>query len=155
MGGIDPASLNFLINDLARLIRSEFERRIAEERLAVTPAEARVLAHVARGGSTRQHLLAERLGVAPMSLTGFLDRLEAAGLVARVPDPDDRRAKRVGTTPAAEPVLETIGRIGAEVRAAARGDIAESDWALFYETARRAAANLSGRGGDAEEDARE
>lgn len=141
-GAINPDAINFVVNDLARLIRAEFERRIAAESLALTPAEARVLAHVARFGRTRQHLLAEGLDLAPMSLTGFLDRLEAAGLVARAPDPDDRRAKRVAVTPAAAPVLATIVRIGAEVRAAARGDIPEADWLRFHETARTAAGNL-------------
>merc|ERR1712078_54659 len=40
---IDPGSASFLVGDLARLMRLEFERRIAEEPVAVTPAEARVL----------------------------------------------------------------------------------------------------------------
>ncbi|PZQ50368.1 MAG: MarR family transcriptional regulator [Rhodovulum sulfidophilum] len=139
----DLRGLNFAIGDLARLIRAEFERRIAEAGLPITPSEARVLAHVAHAGSARQNVLAERLGLAPMSLTGFLDRLEAAGLVARETDPDDRRAKRVVATAAAAEVLAATARIGAEIRAAARGGIDEADWRRFYETALAASGNLA------------
>ena len=57
-GAINPDAINFVLNDLARLIRAEFERRIAAENLPLTPAEARVLAHVARFGRTRHGLLA-------------------------------------------------------------------------------------------------
>ncbi|TPE53904.1 MarR family winged helix-turn-helix transcriptional regulator [Amaricoccus solimangrovi] len=141
---IDPNNASFLVADLARLMRLEFERRIAEEPISVTPAEARVLAHVARGGTTRQCVLAERLGIGPMSMTGFLDRLEAAGLVARVPDSRDRRAKLVSLTEAARPVLATIARTGEAARARARGDIPEEDWRRFQEVARRVIANLRG-----------
>ncbi len=132
---IDPDSVNFVLTDLARLFRGEFERRVAEARLGVTPAEARVLAHVAREAPIRQHVLAERLGVAQMSLTGFLDRLEAAGLVERLCDPEDRRAKLVRPTPAAGPVLEGVATIGAAIRATARGAMSDAEWNAFRATA--------------------
>lgn len=139
---IDPGNASFLIGDLARLMQLEFERRIAEEPVAITSAEARVLAHVARGGRTRQHVLAERLGIGPMSLTGFLDRLEAEGLITRVLDPRDRRAKLVTLTDAAGPVLARIARAGVAARATARAGIDEQDWTLFQDVARRAVENL-------------
>lgn len=147
---IDPGSASFLIGDLARLMRLEFERRIAEEPVAVTPAEARVLAHLARGGQTRQHVLAERLGIGPMSLTGFLDRLEARGLITRVCDARDRRAKLVTLTDAAGPVLARIARAGIAARATARAGIGEEDWILFQTVARRAIENLRRTGDGAE-----
>ena len=88
---INPDSFGFLISDIGRLSRGVFEREIEAAELPVTAAEARVLAHMARCGATRQHMLAESLGMTPMSLTGFLDRLEAAELIARTADPNDRR----------------------------------------------------------------
>lgn len=142
---IDPKGLAFVIHDLARLMRGEFEQRIAREAIPVTPAEARVLAHVARCDAARQNVLAERLGIAPMTLTGFLDRLEAQGFVTRSGDPADRRAKLVSLTPGAAPILAAIARAGAETRAVAREGVGEADWLTFQEVARRAAANLSRR----------
>jgi DNA-binding MarR family transcriptional regulator len=139
---IDPENAAFVILDVARLLRGEFERRVEAARLGVTPAEARVLAHMARLGPSRQHLLAERLGVGQMSLTGFLDRLERAGLVVRSADPDDRRAKQVRLTAEAGPVLSGIAAIGQEVRAAARAGVADADWDRFGAVARAVRSNL-------------
>lgn len=140
--GIDPDSVNFLIADLARLFRGEFERRILDARLSVTPAEARVLAHLARAGAIRQTRLAERLGVAPMSLSAFLDRLEGGGLIERIADPEDGRAKLARLTAAADPVLMEIGRVAAEIRGIARGDVPEAEWQRFKALATRMRASL-------------
>ena len=43
--------------------------------------------------------LAEALGVAKAVATRSLDKLEAAKLLKRVPDPSDRRSVRLVTTP--------------------------------------------------------
>lgn len=48
----------------------------------------------------------------PSTMTGLLDRMEQDGLVARSPDPDDRRAQRILLTPegrrAKQPVLALV-----------------------------------------------
>lgn len=141
--GIDPENISFLLFDISRLMRSEFEQRVAEAGLGVTPAEARVLAHVARCQPIRQHLLADRLGIARMSITTFIDRLEGAGLLERVADPEDRRAKFVSLTAAALPIMNKLGNIGEEVRLAARGGIPDEEWEHFRKTALAIRGNLA------------
>ena len=44
----------------------------------------------------------------PRSATSVVDDLEAAGLVARHPDPNDRRATLVTLTPAGAQILTTL-----------------------------------------------
>jgi len=112
----DPDTLGFLISDVARLVRAEIERRIATAGVAVTPGEGRALANIARCGIVRQNVLAERMGVEAMTLSGYLDRLEGRGLVTRSADPADRRAKLVELTPAAEDVLAEVRAIGVAIR---------------------------------------
>ena len=112
----DSDTLGFLISDVARLVRAEIERRITAAGVAVTPGEGRALANVARCGIVRQNVLAERMGVEAMTLSGYLDRLESRGLVTRTADPADRRAKLVELTPEAEDVLEDVRAIGAAIR---------------------------------------
>jgi MarR family transcriptional regulator for hemolysin len=54
-----------------------------------------------RGDAHRsQNQLARAVGIEGPTLTRHLDQLEAAGLVRRVPHPDDRRAVRVEPTEA-------------------------------------------------------
>lgn len=109
----DPDSLGFLLNETSRLMRSNFERRIAGIGLQITTGEARALIYIAGNEGARQSVIAERMGVEPMTVCGFIDRLERLGLANRQPDPADRRAKNVRTTEAAE---ATIAALRAEAR---------------------------------------
>lgn len=50
--------------------------------------------------------LAARLQISSGAMTNRIDRLEAAGLVARAPDPDDRRGVLVLLTPAGRDLID-------------------------------------------------
>ena len=63
-----------------------------------------VMLHVSEGdGGRRMTDLAEAVVLSKSGLTSLVDRMEAAGLLERRPDPDDRRATRV--------VLSDAGRV--------------------------------------------
>lgn len=74
----------------------------------VPPAQLRVLTIVARSRHTNMSRLAEALGVVPSSASRLCDRLEATGLLRRVPDPRDRREVRLLLTPAARRLLDEL-----------------------------------------------
>ncbi|MCX5581610.1 MarR family winged helix-turn-helix transcriptional regulator [Kaistia terrae] len=124
----DP--LGLVLVDVARLLRRRFEKALENAGLGLTVAEARTLAFVSRRPGLRQSTLADELSVEPMTLVGFLDRLEAATLVERIQDPADRRAKLIRLTPNAAGVVRRIRTIGKSVREdAERGidpDVAET-----------------------------
>lgn len=69
-----------------------------------------VLATAAHGEPTSQLALAQHLGVDRTVMTYLLDDLEEAGLVARRPDPSDRRARRVVLTAAGRELLSELKR---------------------------------------------
>ncbi|HVV93638.1 MAG TPA: MarR family transcriptional regulator [Hyphomicrobiales bacterium] len=108
-------TLGFLVVEVARLLRRRYDRALDRAGLGLTHAEARTLALIGRAPGRRQASLAEALAIEPMTLTGLLDRLEAAGLVARRTDPADRRAKLVAATPKARPALGAIAAVAASV----------------------------------------
>lgn len=141
---VDPDGFGFLISDLARLIRLDIDRRIEAAGIGLTPGEARTLVYVARYGEERQNVLADRMGLEAMTLSSYLDRLERQGFVKRIPDPSDRRAKLVQLTPSAQVALETILRVGQEVRQRARGNMNEEQWHLLHEQLKVMRANFSG-----------
>jgi DNA-binding MarR family transcriptional regulator len=64
----------------------------------ITASQARALRVVARHGALRPSELSEHLSIAARSATEVIDDLEAKGLVARRPDPNDRRATLVELT---------------------------------------------------------
>jgi DNA-binding MarR family transcriptional regulator len=88
---------------------------------AVPPAQLRVLAIVANNPDTNMSRLAEALDVVPSSASRLCDRLEATGLLRRVPDPRDRREVRLLLTASARRLLEQLR----ERRRIALGDVLE------------------------------
>jgi DNA-binding MarR family transcriptional regulator len=141
---IDPNSFGFLVTDLSRLVRAETDRRIADAGLGLTPGEGRTLAHAARAGMVRQNVLAERIGIEAMTLSAYIDRLEAKGLVERVPDQNDRRAKLVRLTDAALDALDGVAAAAASIRADASASMDAEDWAALLRLLRQARDNLAG-----------
>jgi DNA-binding MarR family transcriptional regulator len=141
---IESDAIGFLVADISRLIRAEFDRRIAEAGISVTAGEARTLVHAARAGEVRQTVLAERMGVEPMTLSGYLDRLEERGFVARKPDPSDRRAKLVSLTDASADVLAEIRAKTASIREDVSRNIEAVEWSRLLDTLKKVRANLAG-----------
>lgn len=77
----------------------------------VTHGQVRVLRTLNHAGHPlRISELANQLGIVPRSATSVVDDLEAADLVARKPDPADRRATLVDLTPAGARLLASIRR---------------------------------------------
>lgn len=101
-------SLGFLLTDVSRLFRQAFDRAVQNAGLHLTSGEIRALAHASRCDGARQAKLAQVMGVEPMTLSAYLDRLEARGLITRTCDPTDRRAKTIKVTPAAADVFDQV-----------------------------------------------
>ena len=109
--------LMFLLNDVARLLRTRFDQRARAR--GMTRAQWVILARVNAKPGLSQNELASLLEVEPISVGRLVDRLESRGLVERRPDPTDRRIWRLHLLPSAEPVLEDISKardtLGAEL----------------------------------------
>ena len=108
-----------LVVDLARLLRRNFEAELSKVDTGLTAGEARTLFYVWRLPGQRQAVLADAMYVEPMTLVGYLDTLEKAGLIKRCQDPKDRRAKIIELTPLADPLLDRIGAALQQVRSKA------------------------------------
>ncbi|HYW27841.1 MAG TPA: MarR family transcriptional regulator [Terriglobales bacterium] len=79
------------IGAAARLLRGRMERWCEKEGLSETRLGILfMLRHT--GAGVPLGALAARLRVTPRNITGLIDHLERDGLVARVPDPEDRRS---------------------------------------------------------------
>ena len=78
--------------------------------------ELLMLLHFSRSGALPVTKASLRLQVHPTSVTNAVDRLEAAGLVARRPHPTDGRSALVEITPAGRDLaLEATSRLNQEV----------------------------------------
>lgn len=101
-------AIGFLLTDTARLFRQFFEKTVTQNGFGLTPGEVRALGNAMRFSGSRQAILAERMGIEPMTLSAYLDRLETQGLIERSVDPTDRRAKIVRPTAAATEIMQQL-----------------------------------------------
>ncbi len=82
---------------------------IACERVGITRNDLRALNALERG-PLKPRDLAEGLGLTTGAVTSLIDRLERRGLVARAPDPEDRRGVHVVPTEAMFAALAPLYR---------------------------------------------
>jgi len=125
-------NFGFLLNDVARLMRTAYDRRI--RKLGLTRAQWWVLTHLYRSNGASQTELAETLEIEKPTLGRLLDRLEAKGWVRREHDASDRRVWRVHLTDEVEPALRTMRRIAAELRRDALTGISAAERERFVDT---------------------
>jgi MarR family transcriptional regulator, transcriptional regulator for hemolysin len=143
-------TLGFVLNDVARLLRKRFEQRARAASLGLTRAQAAVLANLARQEGINQASLAQILELEPITLARLLDRLQAAGLVERRPDPKDRRAHLLYLTQSAFPLLDRIFALAGAVREEALAGIVEPDRTLLLDMMLKMRGNLIEQSAEAE-----
>jgi DNA-binding MarR family transcriptional regulator len=103
-----PIAIIGRISRLARDIEQRLERVYREQGLE--PGWHDVLATLRRSGPSyrlRPSELTNALMLTSSGTTKRLDRLEQAGLIAREPDPDDRRGTLITLTPAGRKLIDT------------------------------------------------
>ena len=145
-------TIGLLLVDGARLLRLQIDRALEGAGLELTSGEARTLAYVSLSPASRQTALAAQMNVEPMTLVTFLDRLESRGLVAREPDPTDRRAKIIQLAPDAQPTLEQVLGITRKVQDGALQDFRLEEVEMLRTLLTRMRANIAGtRPGRAQE----
>lgn len=110
-----PIKAGFLIHDASRLRRTVMDQHLKP--LGITRSQWWVLSQVDRdtGGGFSQIELARLLDVGKVTLGGLIDRLESNGLVTRVPDAQDRRAKRVKLSPKGRKLLQRIEQVSLDL----------------------------------------
>ena len=79
------------------------DRRMAAQGASL--ARTKMLHFIANNAPVRAADIAEFFNLAPRTVTQAIDTMERDALVVRVPDPADRRAKRLDITPSGRQVL--------------------------------------------------
>src|SRR5918992_1510095 len=101
--------IGVVISDVARLLRTEFDRRV--RKLGITRSQWLVLTRLHRNPGASHSELAELMDVEKATAGRMIDRMEANGWVERRAEPGDRRVKRIHLTAEAERVHKRIWRV--------------------------------------------
>jgi MarR family transcriptional regulator, transcriptional regulator for hemolysin len=137
-------TIPFEIGETAHALRKAFDRLAVG--MGVTRAQWKVLFKLTRKPGLRQVELADMLDLEPITLCRIVDRLEEAGLVERTRDPEDRRAWRLHVTEKAQPLVEQLQGVGAELVKQAFAGIDRKDIEITRKVLARAREN-AGRAG--------
>ncbi len=124
-----------VISDVARLLRTEFDRRV--RRLGITRAQWLVLTRLHRRPGASLSELAEMMEVEKATAGRMIDRLVANGWVERRTARDDRRVKRVYLTDDAERVHRRIWRVAEETVDSALADLSAREGKLLMDLLQR------------------
>ena len=109
MGPNDDGYIGYVLSDVARLIRTVFDRRVRD--LGLTRAQWLVLTRLYRRPGTSQSELAEMLEIDRASAGRMIDRMEKGRWVERRADNTDRRVKRLHLTAEARRVHTKMWKI--------------------------------------------
>ena len=140
--------IGVVISDVARLLRTEFDRRV--RRLGITRAQWLVLTRLHRRPGASHSELAEMMEVEKATAGRMIDRLVANGWVERRAQPGDRRVKRVYLTSEAERVHKRIWRVAEDTVDAALADLSARESKQLFALLQRVKETLvSGANGSA------
>ena len=96
MGPEDDNYIGYVLSDVARLMRTVFDRRVRE--MGLTRAQWLVLTRLYRRPGASQTELAEMLEIDRANAGRMIDRMEKGGWLERRPDSADRRVWRLYLT---------------------------------------------------------
>jgi len=105
-GTMTKREISLRISVLARNLRNYFDRQVAA--LGVTRSQWAMIAVVATNPGATQRMIADALEISEASAGRLVDRLCTEGMLTRRSRDDDRRAKAIYISDAAEPMLEKL-----------------------------------------------
>ena len=108
----DDILFAILVSDVARMLRTELDRRARGQGL--TRSQWLALSRLARFPGVSLSELAEMLEMEKAPAGRLIDRLEEGGWVTREPDEKDRRIKRLYPTGEAQTIYKKMRRITRE-----------------------------------------
>lgn len=125
---------------LARILRTRYDGRART--IGLTRAQWRAIATISVNPGTTQREVANLLEINSVTAGRIIDRLEAAGLIERRPDPADRRANRIYTKPEAAPLQAKLTALALDEEALLLQGIDEAERAVLLRLLERMLANL-------------
>ena len=138
-----PDTIARLLHETARLWRMRCDRAVRARLPGMTCARCAVLIHLEPPGGVNQAALAHSLDITPMTLVRLLDRLEADGLVARMPDPHDRRAHLLVPTAKALPFIVCICELARRIELEAQVGLSDAEATQVHALLCRMRSNLA------------
>ena len=119
--------LPYQLSELSRRVSAGFSSHY-RDRYGISVPEWRVMAHLSQQEAVSVREIHRRVGMDKPKVSRAASRLEAAGYITKVVNPNDRRLVELSLTPQGKDLIATLAPIAADYQArlmAALGDGAE------------------------------
>ncbi|MCL4766188.1 MAG: MarR family transcriptional regulator [Hyphomicrobiaceae bacterium] len=136
----DEKYIGYLIADVARLLRTVFDRRV--RRLGLTRAQWLALTRLNRRPGLSQSEVADMLEIEKATACRLIDRLESKRWIERRPDKKDRRIKRIHLTARAIRVHASIWPVAEKTVDDALSDLSPDERRQFTDLMARVKGKL-------------
>jgi MarR family transcriptional regulator, organic hydroperoxide resistance regulator len=133
--------INTALIRAARAHRSAAASLLSE--VGLHPGQEALLMELWQEDGRTQAELAEALAVEPPTVPKMLQRMEAAGLVEREPDADDRRAQRVYLTARGKRLRQRVDRLWAQLASMSVAGLSDRQQATLRTMLSRVTENLA------------
>lgn len=114
---MSSAPFSALMHQAYRSVDAFITKSLQERGFNVTGAHSAVLANIDIEGGTRATVLAQRASVTKQAIGEVVADLEGKGIVRRVPDPLDGRAKLVRLTKKGRALIDAAKEVIGEIEA--------------------------------------
>ena len=133
----------FLISRIKQTGTRIFDRMLAESGIdAFNGAQGRILYILWQKDEISISSISAQTSLANTTLTAMLDRMEAAGLIARKPDPKDRRNRLIALTEKAKSLQDDYTRISGQMNEIYYTGFSEEEILQFESYLNRVLTNL-------------
>lgn len=133
----------FLISQIKLIGGRVFEKILAKENISeFNGAQGKILYVLWQKDNISIIELSKLVGLANTTLTSMLDRMEEAGLIKRLPDPDDRRKNLIALTDKAKSLRGKYDQVSQEMNEVYYKDFTEEEIIQFERYLQRVLNNV-------------
>lgn len=133
-------SSGYMTNWAARMFARAIDQKLKP--LGLSSAYMPVIFALARGDALSQRSLTEAAAIEQPTMAATLKRMERDGLVAKRPDPDDRRSSFYSLTPKGLELTEAVRAAGHAVNDTAMEGLSDDERAAYLALLGKVVANL-------------
>jgi MarR family transcriptional regulator for hemolysin len=142
-------SVGFVVYNASKTIQKAFDLEL-RNKIGITITQSKVIFALYMTSSPTQRELADKIGVESPTLVPIIDKMEDDGYVKRKPDPQDRRIKRIYTTPKTDSLWDSMMECISQIRKVSTKDISEQEIKSALEVVKKITENLTTYLGDSE-----
>lgn len=136
-------SIGFVVYFASKMMQKAFDLEL-RDKTGINLVQSKVIFALYMQSGPTQRELADKIGVESPTLVPIIDKMEEDGYVKRKPDVNDRRIKRIYTTPKTDSLWDSMMECAAQIRKVSTKDLSEQEIKSALGVVKKITENLTG-----------